>query len=101
MGLFDSILLPVKCPFCGEIVQSGQTKNLSNTLISYKVGDDTKSPFKSIRVLYVCESMKCRRPYVIAGNVYYRGRWFEIELELEKGRLTDKYKIWAEPRVQE
>jgi hypothetical protein len=91
MGMFDSIYLNVKCPYCEEESEiEAQTKDLECNLEVWKVGDfiGTKK-YKSLFCITECRSNKCLRPVRI-GNI---GNFFNLDVFLKKGILTSKYKI--------
>lgn len=95
MGMFDQINIPIRCPFCHQITQDGQTKDLGNTLRAWQLGDDTKTKFEFLNCTYECSSKECEKfakekaSYTFSGF----GRILTVKIYLEKGIITNKYKI--------
>lgn len=105
MGLYDSIFLKVRCPYCKEISQMEfQTKDGDYCMNNYKVGDIFQSgKFRKIDATGSCESPICQ--FEVAKEAvwtmgYYGGfsRSFDVIIYCDnKGRITNKLiikKLW-------
>jgi hypothetical protein len=95
MGMFDSIFIKVKCPYCGEEkLRECQTKELDCELKRWDKGDNTDHPEESSVIAFVtCGSFICRTPYRLFGKTQlYNSKGFEIEIETPLGLITGKYK---------
>jgi hypothetical protein len=96
MGMFDSIMLMVKCPFCGQLSKMEcQTKELECTLARFKKGDNTGHP--EIAELYCCCECEagCKRQIgeIHPGRPWFRGRFMNIIVYTPMGLITGKYRI--------
>lgn len=88
MGMFDSIMLNTKCPYCGkETIRECQTKDLSCYLKVYNPGDKVETDQKWLQAITECKSGICSR------NERYIGEFFNLEIKVKKGKITEKYRI--------
>jgi wobble nucleotide-excising tRNase len=88
MGMFDSIMLNVKCPYCGEEeVRECQTKDLDCYLDVYTLGDKVKTLDKWLECITDCESEACKLPGSRLGN------FFNLKIRVKECKITNKYKI--------
>lgn len=82
MGMFDSVLLDIKCPYCGETSEMEcQTKQVHCVLMVWKKGDFVSRDFKSLECITDCHSNKCS------------GEYFYVDVILKRGKVTGKYNI--------
>jgi hypothetical protein len=95
MGMYDSIKIKLKCPYCGEVSEmEAQTKDLECYLNTYKVGDTISDKFNYVDCITDCTSEKCmdevrkRRGYVSGF-----GKVFRLRIFIESGRITERYEI--------
>jgi len=101
MGLFDSIYLKVKCPYCEEVSKMEfQTKDGECFMNTYKKGMIfDKGQFRRIDTCGSCESLTCRFESAkesVWTMGYYGGfsRGFDATVYCdEKGKITGKFKI--------
>ena len=99
MGMFDSIKMDIKCPFCGKITKNMeiQTKDLDCCLEVFRVGElvpKEYSNLKSLSCIGDCTSDSCKREIVFPnGMKTIRGSYFNLELEVSSGIITDRYKF--------
>lgn len=101
MGLYDSIYLKVKCPYCGEISKMEfQTKEGSCSMGIYKKGTIfERGQFRKIYAYGNCDSLTCQfesAKEAVWTMGYYGGfsRSFDVIIYCdEKGKITGKIKI--------
>lgn len=102
MGLYDSIYLKKKCPYCGEISRMEfQTKDGACFMREYRKGQIfDNGQFRKIDAIGSCESFTCQfeaaKEHVWQCG-YYGGfsRSFEVYIYCDsKGKITDKMKIY-------
>ena len=99
MGMFDSIKMNIKCPFCGKVTKNMeiQTKELDCCLEIFRVGDSIPKEYNHLSQLSCigdCVSDKCKHEIVFPnGMKSTRGNYFTIEVEVSSGIITDRYKI--------
>ena len=96
MGMFDSVYLNIKCPYCGnESDIECQTKDLDCNLEVWRKGDFVGSDkYNSLDCLADCHSKECIDHKI--KEVGYRsgaGRFFYLEVMLKEGIVTGEYKI--------
>jgi len=101
MGLYDSIYLKVKCPYCKETsIMEFQTKEGRCGMYSYRKGHKfDKGQFRRVEAYGTCDSLTCqleaaKESVWTAG--YYGGfpRGFDVIIYCdEKGKITGKIKI--------
>ncbi len=90
MGMFDSIMLNTKCPYCNkETIRECQTKDLECNLSVYNIGDKVKTTEKWLWSIAECKSENCLVPKTY-GSI---GKFFNLEIRVKKGKITDKYKM--------
>jgi hypothetical protein len=97
MGMFDSIYLEMKCPFCGKISEMEiQTKELDCDLNVWKVGDYIGTD----KYNYIDEcSAQCRSDecmdFMLKKQGYRSGfgRSFDVKIFLNEGFVTGAYEI--------
>lgn len=83
--MFDSILMPVKCPKCGkEKERECQTKDLDCLLERFKIGDVVKTDFHALRCIVQCDTCE--------------DRFFWLDAALDNGRITGEYQTQQEER---
>lgn len=88
MGMFDSIMLNTKCPYCDkEAVRECQTKDLDCNLDVYNIGDRVKTDEKWLWAITDCDSETCKTPEKRIGS------FFNLKIRVKKGKITEKYKI--------
>jgi hypothetical protein len=95
MGMFDSIMLDIICPFCGEeSLMDCQTKELDCMLDVWKKGDVIKTDLDHLECIADCIQQSCKN-YTIQRFGYWGGfgRSFLLDVKLENGRVTGEYKI--------
>ncbi len=88
MGMFDSVMLKVKCPYCGkDEVRECQTKDFNCTLAVWKVGDYVDRSKRSFDCIVQCEEERCPSKPPMVGS------FFNVEVFLKRGKITGKYEI--------
>ena len=96
MGMFDSIVLKMKCPYCGMTSEmEAQTKELNSDLDIWKKGDyiGTKK-YIYLDCIADCHSNKCvNHENKRLGYVSGFGRMFDVKIFLDKGIVNGKYEI--------
>lgn len=100
MGMFDSVMLEVKCPYCGtEKELDLQTKEFSCRLAVWRKGDFIDSNTKGFDTIAECLEQNCPgvqpMPKTHIGDEY-TSRFFYAHVYLKRGRVTGKYKIIPE-----
>lgn len=97
MGMYDSIYMNVKCPYCNiEEEQECQTKELDCTLSQFKVGDFVGWDIPNkIEACLICRSQKCKHHQ---KDIRYNGggRFFEILIEIRNGKITNNYEYYID-----
>ena len=94
--MFDRVWVKMDCPYCGENgVIELQTKDLSNCLDDYEVGDKVPSKFNELDCVGDCHSLKCqefadKRDIIRQGCPSGFGRLFNAKVKVEKGKITGK-----------
>lgn len=95
--MFDSIFMPIKCPFCGQTFEMEcQTKDLDCRLHRWKVGDNTEHPEE--KELYCCatcasETCPAYETRTVLSCRLGRGRLFDLIVETPLGLITGKYRL--------
>ena len=98
MGMYDSIFIKIKCPYCGKISEiECQTKELSCGLKRWYKGDNVRtSNFRYLYCLADCHSSECLKWE--EDKVGYRsgfGRSFTVEVHIgNEGAVTGLYKLF-------
>lgn len=96
MGLYDSIFIKVKCPYCGmEELTECQTKELYCVLQNWRkgqhVGDETIS---HLTCIVSCRSEEClEHEFKRIGYRSGYGRTYWLKVNLDEGRITGEYEI--------
>jgi len=96
MGLFDSIYLRKKCPYCGKISDMEfQTKDLDCVMDNFKKGDFVSKRFNFVDCTADCHSEECQARADKNGVVFQGcpsgfGSLFEAKVEIKKGKITGK-----------
>lgn len=96
MGMFDSIFLKVKCPFCGQFSEMEcQTKDLDCQLLRWKMGENTDHPeVGELDCCATCHSPEClARGKRKSGEDWGNAAYFELIVETPLGLITGKYRI--------
>ena len=98
MGMFDTIILPIKCPFCGQVSDMEcQTKDMESMLEVYYVGDYVGDVFVetgTLRCITECQSEECSSEIALTETFRVkRGKYFDLQLRVENGEITGEYKI--------
>lgn len=90
MGMFDSIMLKVKCPICGvEKERECQTKDLNCTLAVFKKGDNiNESDIHTVSAIVECRELCLHESY----HSIKTGKMFYIEIATPFGLITGNYK---------
>jgi len=95
MGLFDSVIIEIKCPFCGKTSEiKCQTKELDCYMQVWRKGDFVSEKFNYLQTIANCLSKECI-DYVDKEIGYHSGfgRGFYVKVILEKGVVTGEYEI--------
>lgn len=100
MGLFDSIILKTKCPYCKkESEMEFQTKDLENILDVFEKGDSIGAmKFHYLDSIGACQSKDCRIHAAKRELVYHKESSsfqepiFYAHIEIKKGVITGKIK---------
>jgi sarcosine oxidase delta subunit len=95
MGMYDSIYLQIKCPFCGQTSEMEcQTKELDCELKRFRKGDniDTNG-IEELDCIVDCHSRECMA-YQDRQDGYSSGfgRLFYVIVDAPLGLITGKYK---------
>lgn len=105
MGMFDSVFIQVKCPFCGVTSEMEcQTKEFYGSLQRWRKGDNTGHPEVSELddCFVVCENDRCpgspkaQSLYQPAGD-----KSFTIAVDAPLGLITGKYRLIGFEKVAE
>jgi hypothetical protein len=100
MGMYDSIMMEAKCPFCGEVCEREmQTKDLDSLLNVYRRWDKIDRNRMWYNRNYVttiteCASNACWDKAKNGG--YGMGRFFYAKIFLVEGIITGEYEITDE-----
>lgn len=93
MGMYDSVKIKIKCPYCGEESEiEAQTKELDCTLEVWKVGDFVSDKFNYLDCVADCLQPECKKASML-GYHSRIGRFFNVRIFLKKGKVSGKYKI--------
>lgn len=92
MGMYDSIIMRVKCPYCGEEkLHRLQTKSLACELHILSPGDYTGGYDSPIDVIFECESAPCMQ-YMRDNNFDdSHGRAINMKIDVYDGIISEKY----------
>ncbi|KKN39815.1 hypothetical protein LCGC14_0739270 [marine sediment metagenome] len=95
MGMYDSFLIDIKCPFCDEVSKMEcQTKELSCELIVWQKGDYIGTDqYNYLDCATSCEG-KCKPKD-------FMERTFDVSVKFEAGIVTGKYDICWLPEKEE
>lgn len=102
MGIYDTIYLKMRCPYCKEVSEMDfQTKDGNICMHNYKVGDVFQNgQFRRINAIGSCNSLTCQLEAAkesVWTSGYYGGftRSFDAYIYCDlKGRITNKIKIY-------
>lgn len=99
MGMFDSIMLDIKCPYCKKVSEiECQTKIFDCSLEVWKKGDyvGTKQ-YNHVNTIADCLSPECKQ-YQIKELGYSSGfgRMFTVQVKLEEGIVTGEYEVFTD-----
>ncbi len=79
MGMFDSVIINIKCPACGDQSEKdAQTKELDCVLEEWRQGDFVTDKYNELDCLADCD--KC-------------GEYFYVNVKLDKGVVSGEYII--------
>lgn len=95
MGMFDSIAIKMKCPYCGkESLIEAQTKQLTCSLFRWVKGEYVTKAVDHLDCMADCMQKECFE-YTESRLGYYSGfgRMFTVRVFLEEGRVTGEYEI--------
>lgn len=95
MGMFDSVRIDIKCPFCGNTSEiECQTKELDCQMHGWRKGDFVSDKFNYLKTIADCLSEECI-DYVYKEIGYHSGfgRVFYVKVILEKGVVTGEFEI--------
>jgi len=95
MGMFDSVKIKMKCPYCGEVSEIvAQTKELECDFNVWEVGDFVTDKLTYLECLADCVQPKCRE-FVSKRDGYWGGfgRMFDVKILLNNGIVTGEYEI--------
>ncbi len=82
MGMFDSIYVKIKCPFCEQVKElECQTKELDCMCMTYLEGDSISTK----KFNYIDASVRCNSENCTGA--------FDIQIKIKKGIITGKYKL--------
>jgi|GEM_PF-2395667 len=112
MGMYDSIFMECKCPYCGETSRMEfQTKDLGRTLYSYEPGNSVsefteifpastpdnvvRRPLQHLNVNGQCKSAKCQEIadklwIILQGRPSGFGAIFGAKLKLVNGIISNE-----------
>ena len=78
MGMYDTVILDIKCPHCGVVSENDpQTKELDCSMETWRKGDFVSDKFNYFEAF--CDCPKCKK-------------YFYSTIFLEHGRVSGKYK---------
>lgn len=78
MGMYDSIVINIKCPSCGnEYKREAQTKQLDCDLEVWRKGDFVTTKYNDLDCLTDCRCDKI----------------FNVNIKLKKGVVTGEYEL--------
>lgn len=85
MGCYDTVLMPVKCPRCGEEHEMHcQTKEIGRNLLFFHLGESVTNDFDQL----FCYA-SCKNHHIFTLNVF-----------LKYGIVTGEYEIVeSEPKI--
>ena len=96
MGMFDSIYLKIKCPYCGEESEiEAQTKELEQELNVWRKGDFIGTDeYNHLECIADCHSDECMS-FELKKHGYRSGfgRGFNVKVFLDKGVVNGNYEI--------
>ena len=103
MGMFDSIYVDIKCPFCGEeSSMECQTKDLDCVCKNYQKGDTIPEDVKHLDTRVQCLSSKCyfvpkkTEMTLSEFSAGIKRTLFDVRLFIENRTITGKYEILKE-----
>ena len=90
MGMYDTMYLNVKCPYCGRVSEMDvQTKDLECDLNDYRVGDYVSDKYNYVDGITNCPHNDCE-----ANKMSYRisnlPEYFYVKVFLKDGKITDR-----------
>jgi hypothetical protein len=95
MGMFDSVRIKMKCPYCGESsIIEAQTKELECNLEEWKVGDFVTDKVDHLVCIADCVQPKCKE-FVTKKNGHWGGfgRMFDVKIFLKDGKVSGEYEV--------
>jgi hypothetical protein len=98
MGMFDSVIMDMKCPYCGEVSEiEVQTKQLECNMEVWRVGDYVTDDLNFLTCYGDCTQPECKE-YSIKKRGYWSGwgRMFDVKIMLDGGRISGEYEIIEE-----
>ncbi len=106
MGLFCSVTMPVKCPYCGTVeTRECQTKEFGRSYRRWKIGDFVwlaDDPDGELEFDAWCEQPSCRESRPLQdGRIVGDPRRFLVVVELVNGIITGEYLVFKEEECNE
>ncbi|HMU12940.1 MAG: hypothetical protein JST41_11790 [Bacteroidetes bacterium] len=101
MGLFCSVTMPIKCPYCGtENVRECRTKELRGMFLyeHWKVGDDVLADFpKELHCYTDCDCVESWESGTFPNGQEREGHrnWY-VKVKLANGVITGEYEVFKE-----
>lgn len=93
MGMYDTMYLNVKCPYCGRVSEMDvQTKDLECDLNDYRVGDYVSDKYNYVDGVTNCPYNDCKAN-ILSKKICNLPQYFYIKIFLENGKLTDRYEL--------
>lgn len=101
MGLFCSLMLPVRCPYCATLeTRECQTKDLRGIYDyeHWKVGDDILATFPAeLHCIAACDQPGCMEEVTYHDGVSgERGKLFYVNVKLDRGVITGEHEVFKE-----
>jgi len=95
MGVFSTILIDIRCPFCNEISEmESQTQELDEDFEVFREGDFLNTELKELDCVTSCTNTKCKKE-TIKKHGYWDGfgRIFDVKIILNDNKITGEYKF--------
>lgn len=98
MGLYCSLTMPVRCPFCGTLeTRECQTKDLQGIYDyeQWKVGDDILADFPGeLHCIASCGQPGCKEEVTyLDGRKGEREKLFYVTVKLDRGVITGEHEV--------
>jgi hypothetical protein len=98
MGIYCSVIIPIKCPKCGALEEREcQTKDLNSFFLMdvWRAGDSILADIPhELQCIASCDKPTCGTLKTINGKSYVQAWHFNVVVRLDNGVITGEYEAF-------